>query len=314
MGTSHESSGDFFRTIHFHTFQALSILDEILLVDTELRVLERRSRMPKLATTADHSVVVDIGGIPIRLLTDDVSFLHVVQDRYHGFLSSDHHAVVDLTVELVPPGRISDQGDIRVVREAGQWLVERGDFRFVWDPQSGVARIRQFANPYSLDGVFRIMHTLFLAGQGGFLLHAASAVRSGRAFLFFGPSGAGKTTIARLAPPDTTLLSDEISYVRKERLGYSAHGTPFTGELAQPGANTSAPIAGLYYLVQAPRNHLTAMKPVDAVRALLESVLFFAEDPELVTLVFQSACDIVSRLPLYKLEFKRDQSVWDILE
>jgi hypothetical protein len=314
MGTSHESSGDFFGTIRFHSFQALSILDEILPMDAELRALERRSRMPNLTTTADHSVVVDIGGIPIRLLTDDVSFLHVVQDRYHGFLSSDHHAAVDLAVELVPPGRISDQEDIRVVREAGRWLVERQDFRFVWDPQSGVARIRQFANPYSLDGVFRIMHTLFLASQGGFLLHAASAVRNGRAFLFFGPSGAGKSTIARFAPPDTTLLSDEISYVRNEQLGYSAHGTPFTGELGQPGANTSAPIAGLYYLVQAPRNHLTAMKPVDAVRALLESVLFFAEDPELVTLVFQSACDIVSRLPVYKLEFKRDQSVWDILE
>jgi hypothetical protein len=270
--------------------------------------------MPSLAAGAAHSVVVEIGGIPIRLVTEDAAFLQLVQDRYVGFLSSGQPAAVDLIVDLVPPGIISDQEDVRVVREPTRWLAERADFRFVWDPQSRTARIQQSANRYSLDGVLRIMHSLFLARQGGFLLHAASVVRDDRAFLFFGPSGAGKTTIARLAPSDATLLTDEISYVRRGQAGYFAHGTPFTGELAKSGENTSAPIAGLYYLVQAPRNNRTAMNPGDAVRALLESVLFFAEDPELVKLVFQSACDVVTRLPIYKLEFKRDQGVWDILE
>jgi energy-coupling factor transporter ATP-binding protein EcfA2 len=158
------------------------------------------------------------------------------------------------------------------------------------------------------------MHTLFLARQGGFLLHAASAVRNGRALLFFGRSGAGKTTMMRMAPAEATLLTDEISYIRREGSNYFAHGTPFTGELAKPGENITARISGLYYLVQASRNKLTTMKPAEAAGVLLESVLFFAEDQELVKLVFQSACDMVSRLPVYKLEFKRDPSVWGILE
>ena len=64
--------------------------------------------------------------------------------------------------------------------------------------------------------MLRIVHTLVLARQGGFLLHSASAIRNGKAFLFAGVSEAGKTTISRLAPPDATLLTDEISYVRKE--------------------------------------------------------------------------------------------------
>ena len=76
--------------------------------------------------------------------------------------------------------------------------------------------IRQSANPYSIDSVLRIVHTLLLARAGRFSLHASSAVRNGRAFLFAGVSGAGKTTIARLAPPDAMLLTDEISYVTHE--------------------------------------------------------------------------------------------------
>ncbi len=93
--------------------------------------------------------------------------------------------------------------------------MRRGDFRAHWDPSAGRGHIRQSANPYSIDSVLRIVHTLILAREGGFLLHSAGAIRNGRAFLFSGVSGAGKTTISRLAPPDVTLLTDEVSYIRR---------------------------------------------------------------------------------------------------
>jgi hypothetical protein len=270
--------------------------------------------LPSVATPGAYATVVEIGGLPIRLRTDDASFLRLVQKRYAGFLNSDADTNVQVTVDLVAPGRVSRQEEVCVTRsDAGRWRAERADFCFEWDPESGAGKLRQSANPYSIDGVLRILHTLVLARQGGFLLHAASAIRNGGAFLFFGRSGAGKTTIIRSAPPGVTLLTDEISYVRRDTEGYVAHGTPFTGELARLGENVSAPVEALYHLAQAPRNRLTLMKPAAAARALLESVLFFADDPELVKLVFQSACDIVGRLRVYQLEFTPDQRVWDLI-
>src|SRR4029077_15516862 len=100
--------------------------------------------------------------------------------------------------------------------------------------------------------------------QGGFLLHSASAIRNGKAFLFAGVSGAGKTTISRLAPPGVALLSDEISYVRRQDHGYTAFGTPFTGELAKLGENTSAPVAALYLLAQGSENRIDPVALPDA--------------------------------------------------
>ena len=138
----------------------------------------------------------------------------------------------------------------------------------------------------------------FWRRQGGFLLHSASAIRNGKAFLFAGVSEAGKTTISRLAPPDATLLTDEISYVRKQDAGYVAYGTPFTGELAKLGENVSAPIAALYLAGQGSENRIDPISPAEATRSLLANLLFFAEDEDLVQSIFHSAFEFVSRVPV----------------
>jgi hypothetical protein len=161
--------------------------------------------------------------------------------------------------------------------------------------------------------VLRIVHTLILARQGGFLLHAASAVRNGRAFLFSGVSGAGKTTISRLAPPDVTLLTDEISYLRQDQKSYRACGTPFAGELGQVGQNCSAPVSALFFLTKGPENKIETVSQSEAVRCLLRNILFFAEDAEMVKMIFRSACEFVERVPVQRLTFVPDQHVWEMI-
>jgi hypothetical protein len=173
--------------------------------------------------------------------------------------------------------------------------------------------VRQSANPYSIDTVLRVLHSLVLSEEGGFLVHAASAIRNGRAFLFSGVSGAGKTTISRLAPPDVTLLTDEISYVRKCDGLYRAFGTPFAGELARIGENVAAPIAALFFLDKGPENSREPIGEAQAAAALLRNILFFAEDPALVQTVFQSACDFVRSVPVSRLVFRPDSEVWEMI-
>jgi hypothetical protein len=202
--------------------------------------------------------------------------------------------------------------DVQVRGQDGSWLLQRGDFRAQWDA-SGRGKVRQSRNPYAIDSVLRIVHTLILSRRGGFLVHAASVIRREQAFLFAGVSGAGKTTISRLAPSDTILLSDEISYIRREENGYLACGTPFTGELAQVGENKSAPLRRLFFLDKGPENRIEALEPSEAVRLLLRNILFFAEDEELVKQVFQSACEFVERVAVSRLTFVPDPRVWEMI-
>jgi hypothetical protein len=260
------------------------------------------------------TLVIAIGGVPVRVNTTDASFLEMLQNRYAGFISNEADSEFDFDVELIPPAG-NPEKDVSVTHENGRWFMERGDFRAQWEPAARHGIIQQTANPYSIDAVLRIVHTLVLAKQGGFLLHSASAIRNGKASLFAGVSGAGKTTISRLAPPDATLLTDEISYVRKSKSddGYIAYGTPFTGELAKLGENVSAPVAALYLLAQGPENRIDPVPVANAGRGLLANMLFFAEDQEMVHWAFQAACDFVHRVPVHRLTFMPDARVWEMI-
>jgi hypothetical protein len=278
--------------------------------------------VPELIIDVERlSLVIKIGGMPVRVHTTDPSFLAMLQDRYAGFVTfseDGEQSEIEFDIDLIPTGFADPNSPVRVTQHLGRWTLERGDFRAEWEPASRAGWIRQTANPYSIDAVLRIVHTLVLARQGGFLLHSASAIRNGKAFLFAGVSEAGKTTISRLAPPDATLLTDEISYVRKQdarkqEARYIAHGTPFTGELAKLGENVSAPIAALYLLAKGSENRIDYLPPGEAARSLLANLLFFAEDEELVQSTFHSAVEFVSRVPVSRLTFVPDARVWELI-
>jgi hypothetical protein len=256
-----------------------------------------------------QTACVEIGGIPIALSTDDAGFLDLLRHRYEGFLSSSAPEF-EMTFDLTRNGVASDD-DVRVSREGEDWVLQRGDFHARWNSSTGKGKVGQNANPYSLDSVMRILHSLILARRGGFLLHAASGICDGRAYLFSGVSGAGKTTITRLAPPHVTLLTDEISYIRPSANGYAAFGTPFAGELARPGENCTASISALFFLEQGPENRIDELSTAEAVRRLMRNILFFAEDKVLIEKLLATACDFVSRVPIRRLTFYPDARVWD---
>src|SRR5437667_745295 len=257
---------------------------------------------------------VEVGGVAVALRTGDSAFVRMIRERYEGFADAGGNPEYRFDIDLLPADQAADDTeDVSVSRGPHGWSIRRGDFRAEWDPVARTGTIRQSCNPYSIDSVLRIVHTLVLAEKGGFLLHAASAVRNGRAFLFSGVSGAGKTTISRLAPGDVVLLTDEVSYVRPDGGRYLAYGTPFAGELAKVGENTSAPIAALYLLAQGPENRIDALTPGEATRGVLQNILFFAKDAALVKSVFEAAFRFVAGTPVHRLTFVPDSRVWELI-
>jgi hypothetical protein len=271
------------------------------------------------AALKEKALQIVIAGIPVRVLTQDAAYQNTLEELYAGFIDATAKApTLDLQIELEPASAIAapedkngtELGPVSVRLAEGRWRIEREDVTAEWDPISRRAWVRQTASPFSTDCVLRIVHSFLAASEGGFLLHSASAIRNGRAFLFSGASGAGKTTISRLAPLDAVLLSDEISYVKPRNDGYAAFGTPFAGDIGRSGENTSAMIAALYLIRHGIENTFEPLNSAAAVRQILQNVLFFGGDEGLANRVFESVCEFVRHVPVYHLTFSPDPSVW----
>jgi hypothetical protein len=263
---------------------------------------------------AASRVVVDVGDVAVALHTTDTPLATLLEHRFRRFLNPSVQPAFTFDITVVGDLGARDDADLEVHADGGQWRLQRGDFHAEWNPDARQGWIRQTRNPYSVDSVLRIVHTLLLSKERGFLLHASSAIRNGRAFLFTGPSGAGKTTIVRCAPPDAVVLTDEISYVRKTPSGYVAFGTPFAGEWADVGEPACAPIAGLYRLGWSAENTAVPLDRATTVRTLMRNILFFADDPSLTVHLLDTACDVAATVPAFDLAFAPDGRVWDSLQ
>ncbi len=171
---------------------------------------------------------------------------------------------------------------------------------------------RGVRHEYALDSLLRMFLSWALLSEEGFLLHAATVVHEGKACVFFGRSGAGKSTVSRLSPPGS-VLTDEISLLKCVNGEWRAFGTPFWGEFRADGQNTSAPVAGFFRLVQSPSNRVERLRPAELLKALLPCVLFFSSqlaDHERLLQILAAACQDSEG---YNLHFQKNRSFWEVL-
>jgi hypothetical protein len=253
-----------------------------------------------------------IAEIGLAIETRGAGLASLLAERYAGFVAPGTRT--DWRVQLaVGPALNGGPDDVRVDGEADCFRLRRHDFHGTVDTAGRVASLEvATARDTTVDSALRVVMSLVLAVEGGLLVHAASLARGDRGYVFAGPSGSGKTTLARLS--GATLLSDELSIVRRRADGVTCHGTPFWGELARGGDNRTVPLAGLYRLRKAAAHGRRPLARGPALAALLENVLWFSRDPAAVRRVVALAGETIERVPCYELEFRRDAGFWAVVE
>jgi hypothetical protein len=256
--------------------------------------------MPSIAQGHTKALLIGVGGVSLKLLGMDARLAERARARYAAFETAEY---AGFPVEITQGIGVELPGPTSAFRYqvAGASLVLDGHG----------ARVSSVRNEYALDSVLRVLLTRLLLPSPGFLLHAATVVQDGKGYVFMGRSGAGKSTVASLSPRGS-VLTDEISLLRRIEGTWYAHGTPFWGEFRAAGQNRRVPLERVFALVQAGSNRTAPLATRQALAGLLGNTLFFSDERAEREELLRAQMSLIESAPVERLEFRRDETFWEV--
>ncbi|MGB3905131.1 MAG: hypothetical protein WBB22_09425 [Anaerolineae bacterium] len=154
-----------------------------------------------------------------------------------------------------------------------------------------------------------LMVNLLSLGRG-VLVHAYGVNDRGRALIFAGSSGAGKSTMAELWKDEegTSILSDDRIIVREEEGRFWAYGTPWHGD-ARLCSPESVPLEAIFFIRHDEENSVVPLEARKAVSSLLVRSFptFWNAGGMAFTLDFLSRMS--QEVPCYDLGFAPDKRI-----
>lgn len=196
----------------------------------------------------------------------------------------------------------NDMGQTRLYRVGDRYRIEMRyseschviemdpDFRNV----SAKLRWQDQYFPMALCSLLRIAFAQAALMHSAVSLHSSVVLDAGRAVMFMGSSGTGKSTHSRLWIENIEgvgLLNDDNPIVRIINGGPVAYGSPWSGK-TPCYRNESAPVAAMVRLVQAPENRFERKHDVEAFSLLLPGCSVLKSDDSL----YGSLCDTLVAL------------------
>jgi hypothetical protein len=144
-------------------------------------------------------------------------------------------------------------------------------------------------------------------------LHSSVVINKERAFVFLGPSGAGKSTLTKLSLPRKHLgddmnilsLSQDVLMIEAALLGQAYEIDAVKGR--------TYPVAGFFWLQQHDQNELVKLDQSESVFKIVLSAPGVEADDESYQLLLDFSARVASLPPFYQLKFKKDHSLWELI-
>ena len=155
-----------------------------------------------------------------------------------------------------------------------------------------------------LTSMLRIAFAQAVILRDGISIHASAVAADGKAFLFLGKSGTGKSTHARMWLRNiqgSHLLNDDNPAIRLIDGKPVAFGTPWSGK-TPCYRNESCPVGGIVRLVQSDADIFMQKKDVAAFVALLPSCSVVHSDSALQARLCDTIAKIIELVPVGELK------------
>ena len=249
-------------------------------------------------------------------------------ERFLSPLPYDFEMSLELSGEEVylSQERMQKFGGAKVVLEDDGWFFVAPDSR--WDGKKEGAywgldmdkdcKKGIYHSDGSRDEIFSVIHTAVDASlplHGGSIIHASCIVYQGKAILFCGPSGMGKSTQAKLWEDsfDCYMISSDAPAVLLEDGGAVAYGMPWDGS-DQIMVQESAPVAAIIELEQAKENSIRAMEEREAYQRLLQQGHLPLWEQNILMKEMHVLKEMAGRIPFYHLACRPEKAAAELVE
>ena len=163
---------------------------------------------------------------------------------------------------------------------------------------------------YFINRLIMIVYGVAIAPHRMLKVHASVTAVDGRALLFLGTSGTGKSTHSRLwrqFVPGAHLLNDDEPIVRLMEDGsVRVFGCPWSGS-TPCYRNASAEVVAFVHLYQSPENKLSMLRGRDSFDSVYSSSAFLHSDKVRHLATFDTVADILGTIPVYRLDCRPDE-------
>jgi hypothetical protein len=165
-----------------------------------------------------------------------------------------------------------------------------------------------------INGIMFVLSQVLIYNNG-LLLHGSAVKKDSRTALFLGGSGAGKSTIARLARPEVC-YSDDGVIIRKEEGKVYTYYSPFRQDrkCISPGRlPLKAEVNRVFLIEQGHDNKVIPLKKNELMGAILKHLIHFYRhmNDDIAQTGFHVVKDILDTLPAAGLRFAKKSGLWD---
>jgi hypothetical protein len=279
-------------------------------------------------SSPSNSLTLEVAGVGVAIFCPEPSWLERLKQLYQLFIGTGSPALIlqiqlcdHLDPEVMPSDELSFEGQVTTLRSP--------TYHGFINIQDRTAQIctRAIHPIEDIDYFLRVTYAVLAFQAGGLLFHGAGILHNHKGYLFFGHSGVGKTTVARLSSGDQILNDDLVILmpsqimpdltiaqpVGKDAQSWSIHSTPFWNPSQVSPNRLSVKLAAMFQLVQDDYVYLEPLGKGQALAELVASLPVIPMDAHQGLNILDRMESLQKQVPIYNLHFLPDASFWRVI-
>jgi hypothetical protein len=164
---------------------------------------------------------------------------------------------------------------------------------------------------FAVNNAAMVMYAFSTAGLKTLEMHSSVVCKDGRAYMFLGKSGTGKSTHSNLwlkYIPGSELMNDDNPIIRVQNDGMvMVYGSPWSGK-TRCYRNVEAPVGALVMLRQCKENKIVRQSVIEAYASIFMSCSGYKEDSDMGDELHETIAAVLEKVPCWLLDCLPDEA------